>query len=132
MSLAQRTVTSITLNAAATAMKVLVLFIQSILLARLLPVEVFGIYGFAAARIKPYDALNFLILTLRTALLFNPLRVFLLPGSTLMLMGIGLGFYQFLLTLGIAQAPLFLFLSGLQLVAIGLLADLTVSSRHRR
>jgi O-antigen/teichoic acid export membrane protein len=49
MSLAQRTVTSITWNIVATLTKAVVLFVRSVLLARWLPVEVFGVYGFAAA-----------------------------------------------------------------------------------
>lgn len=49
MNLARRTVTSTFWNMVANATKAVVLFVRSILLARLLPVEVFGIYGFAAA-----------------------------------------------------------------------------------
>jgi len=49
MSLARRVVTAISWNLVANSIKLAVLFVRSILLARWLPVEVFGIYGFAAA-----------------------------------------------------------------------------------
>jgi len=84
------------------------------------------------SKIKPSDAFGFLILTLRTALLFNPLKVFLPPGLGLTLVGSSIGLYQLVVSLGIAQAPIFLVLSGLQIIAMGLLADLVVSLRHRR
>ncbi|MBN1993488.1 MAG: glycosyltransferase family 2 protein [Anaerolineae bacterium] len=83
------------------------------------------------SKIKPADAFYFFALTVRTALLFNPLKVFLPPGAALVLLGLGMGLYQLMLTFGIAQAPIFLFLSGLQIIAMGLLADLIVSLRHR-
>lgn len=83
------------------------------------------------SKIKPADAFHFLILILRTALLINPLKVFLPVGLGLTVAGMGIGVYQLIVTLGIAQAPLFFVLSGLQLVAMGLLADLIVSLRRR-
>jgi O-antigen/teichoic acid export membrane protein len=49
MSLARRTVTSTSWNLVSNLARLAVLFVRSILLARLLPVEVFGVYGFAAA-----------------------------------------------------------------------------------
>ena len=83
------------------------------------------------SKIKAVDALAFLILTLRTALLFNPLKVFLPVGLGLVLIGTGIGLFQLVVTLGIAQAPIFFFLSGLQITAMGLLADLVVTLRRR-
>ena len=47
MSLARRTVTSVTWKVAANAVRVVVLFGRSVLLARWLPVDVFGIYALA-------------------------------------------------------------------------------------
>ena len=47
MSLARRSVTSAAWNVVANSARVIVLIVRSILLARLLPVEVFGIYAFA-------------------------------------------------------------------------------------
>ena len=49
MSLAQRSVTSTAWNVVSNMTRVVVLFLRSVLLARLLPVEVFGVYGGAAA-----------------------------------------------------------------------------------
>jgi O-antigen/teichoic acid export membrane protein len=47
MSLARRSVTAAAWNIGVSMARVVVLFVRSILLARLLPVEVFGIYAFA-------------------------------------------------------------------------------------
>lgn len=49
MSLAQRTITSTLWSFSANSFRIAVLLVRSILLARWLPVEVFGIYGFALA-----------------------------------------------------------------------------------
>ena len=93
------------------------------------PIEYYTRLG--RSKIKPVDALAFLILTLRTALLFNPLKVFLPLGLGLALIGVGVGLFQLVVTLGIAQAPIFFFLSGLQITAMGLLADLVITLRRR-
>ncbi|MEW5988413.1 MAG: oligosaccharide flippase family protein, partial [Chloroflexota bacterium] len=52
MNLARRTVTSISWNMAANAISVVVFFGRSVLLARWLPVEVFGIYAYATAIVR--------------------------------------------------------------------------------
>ena len=49
MSLAQRTVASVSWNLGSNLIKIAVLLIRSILLARLLPVETFGVYALATA-----------------------------------------------------------------------------------
>lgn len=49
MSLAERSVTSITWNASANLIKIGVLLARSIILARLLPVETFGVYALATS-----------------------------------------------------------------------------------
>lgn len=49
MSLVQRSVTSVTWNAGANLFKVVILLARSIILARLLPVETFGVYALATA-----------------------------------------------------------------------------------
>ncbi len=49
MSLTQRSLTSITWNSAANLIRIIVLLLRSIMLARLLPVETFGIYAYAAS-----------------------------------------------------------------------------------
>jgi glycosyltransferase involved in cell wall biosynthesis len=83
------------------------------------------------SKIKAVDAFHFTILILRTALLINPLKVFLPLGLGLTFAGLAMGVYQWALTRGIAQAPILLFLSGLQISAMGLLADLIVTLRRR-
>ncbi len=49
MSLAQRSITSVSWNAGTNLVKIAILLARSILLARLLPVEVFGIYALATS-----------------------------------------------------------------------------------
>ncbi|MCB0113901.1 MAG: oligosaccharide flippase family protein [Caldilineaceae bacterium] len=51
MNLAQRTITSVSWNTMANLSRVVVLFARSVLLARLLPVETFGIYTSAAVTV---------------------------------------------------------------------------------
>jgi O-antigen/teichoic acid export membrane protein len=48
-SIAERTITSATWNIGASLTGVVVLFVRSVMLSRLLPVAVFGVYGFASA-----------------------------------------------------------------------------------
>ena len=52
MSLAQRSITSVTWKIVANSISVAVLFLRSILLARWLPVNVFGIYALASSIVK--------------------------------------------------------------------------------
>ena len=49
MSLARRSITSATWNIISSLAKVIVLFVRSVLLARLLPVETFGVYALAGS-----------------------------------------------------------------------------------
>jgi hypothetical protein len=83
------------------------------------------------SKIRAVDAFHFTILILRTALLIDPLKVFLPLGLGLTIAGLAMGVYQWAITRGIAQAPILLFLSGLQISAMGLLADLIVTLRRR-
>ncbi len=48
-SIAERTITSATWNMIASLAAVIVLFVRSVMLSRLLPVATFGVYGFASA-----------------------------------------------------------------------------------
>lgn len=52
MSLARRSVTSAAWNIGVNAARVVVLIVRSILLARLLPVEIFGVYAFASSVVE--------------------------------------------------------------------------------
>ncbi len=51
MDLARRSITSVSWNALANFSRIGILFVRSILLARLLPVETFGVYTSAAATV---------------------------------------------------------------------------------
>ena len=83
------------------------------------------------SKIRPVDAFNFLILTLRTALLFNPLRVFLAVSLALIFVGSIPLAYGLITALDVSQFPILVILSGIQIGAIGLLADLIVSLYRR-
>lgn len=83
------------------------------------------------SKVKAKDALDFLSLILRTIMYFNPLRIFV--PVALFLMGIGsLKFFYDLFNepfLNITPSVIFVFLSGLQILAIGMLADLIRATR---
>ncbi len=82
------------------------------------------------SKIRPlYDTLNFFRLIIRTVLFFDPLKVFL-PVSLLLLLGgfvlmlIQVIFYRNITTLSVVIA-----LTGIQLLGIGMIADLVVNKR---
>ncbi len=82
------------------------------------------------SKIKPIDALNFLILLIRTISYFNPLKVFL-PVS------LGLIFFSFcklaydIFYLGnLTDTVTILFLSGLQIGFLGILADVIAKGKR--
>jgi len=83
------------------------------------------------SKVKAKDALDFLSLILRTIMYFNPLRIFAPTAIFLM----GMGFLKFAYDLfnepflNITPSVIFVFLSGLQILAIGMLADLIKSTR---
>jgi glycosyltransferase involved in cell wall biosynthesis len=78
------------------------------------------------SKIRPiYDTLNFIQLILRTVLYFDPLRVFLPASFALITVSLMWGLFSWVVLGLFADASsLLLFLSGIQLGAIGLLADL--------
>ncbi len=81
------------------------------------------------SKIRPlYDTANFILLLARTAMLFNPLRVFLPVSLLLLLAGIVEVFYYYyvLQVLNISTSALILIISSLLTVMLGLLADLIV------
>jgi len=84
------------------------------------------------SKVRPKDAVEFLSLILRTVMYFNPLRIF--APTAFALMGIGvLKFVYDLFNepfLNITPSVIFVFLSGLQILAIGMLADLIKSTRR--
>ncbi|MFH1407847.1 MAG: glycosyltransferase family 2 protein [Patescibacteria group bacterium] len=85
------------------------------------------------SKVKAKDALDFLSLILRTIMYFNPLRIFAPTAIFLM----GMGFLKFVYDLfnepflNITPSVIFVFLSGLQILAIGMLADLIKSTRGK-
>lgn len=77
------------------------------------------------SKIRPInDTLNFLQLIFRTALYFNPLRVFLPIALFLFIPGLVIMVVQGILLKNISTISVLLILSGIQILAIGLLADL--------
>jgi len=83
------------------------------------------------SKVKARDGFDFVNLILRTIMYFNPLRIF--APVALFLMGIGvLKFVYDLFNepyLNITPSVIFVFLSGLQILAIGMLADLIRTTR---
>lgn len=78
------------------------------------------------SKIRPLrDTLNFFSLLVRTAMYFNPLKVFLPVGLVLLLVGAGLAIYQIAIPpRNVTDVALLMFFTGLHFLALGLLADL--------
>ena len=82
------------------------------------------------SKIRPiYDTLNFLQLIIRTVLFFNPLKVFLPISLPLLLGGFIVMILQAILYKNISTVSVVITLTGLQILGIGMLADLIVSKR---
>ena len=77
------------------------------------------------SKIRPLrDTLNFLILIMRTILYFNPLKIFLPIGMGIGLMFLGSLAYDLLVLRDLTEKTLILLFGALQLLAIGVIADL--------
>ncbi len=79
------------------------------------------------SKIRPFrDTLNFLILIVRLAAYFNPLKIFIPPALVILSAGILLGIFQLVSShlAGIGEVPVLLILGGIQILFMGLLADL--------
>jgi glycosyltransferase involved in cell wall biosynthesis len=78
------------------------------------------------SKIRPIrDTLNFLQLIIRAALLFNPLKIFLPIGLMLLFAGIFVFFYSlYFLPYALDITAVVLFVAGIQILAIGMIADL--------
>ena len=78
------------------------------------------------SKIRPiYDTINFLQLIIRTVMFFDPLRVFI-PVSLFFIfssVGVGVGSY-YLFEKILDSTTVMLFVTGVQLLAIGMLADM--------
>lgn len=78
-----------------------------------------------SSKIKPIaDTLNFLILIVRTVLLFRPLKVFIPLFLILFIPGVILLIFRIITGEGFAISSIILLLSSIQVLAIGMLADL--------
>ena len=87
------------------------------------PIEYFERIG--KSKIHPTkDTLNFIQLILRTIIYFNPLKIFLPPAILFILVGFFLILFQLILLQNITSITIIILFSGMQLLAIGLLADL--------
>ncbi|NTU47898.1 MAG: glycosyltransferase family 2 protein [Syntrophobacteraceae bacterium] len=92
---------------------------------KFLPVNYYKRKG--KSKIRPFhDTLNFLILIVRLATYFNPLKVFVPPAMLILAAGILHGLYQLISSrlAGIGEVPVLLILAGIQILFLGLLADL--------
>jgi hypothetical protein len=79
------------------------------------------------SKIRPVaDTINFFSLVLRTVMYFKPLKFFLPVGAVLILLGVGLGIEKLWSEHGISDATTLLTVGGIEVVALGLLADLVV------
>ena len=78
------------------------------------------------SKIRPFqDTLNFILLILRIALYFAPLKIFLPLSGLLLLLSLGVGLYTTLVVGRLADATTVLLAIGaVQIAAIGLLAEL--------
>ncbi len=76
------------------------------------------------------DFAGFIALIFRIIIFFKPLKFFIIPSIFLMTIGIVSGIYQILtLPTGLGQLPVISILAGLQIIFLGILADLIVKSR---
>lgn len=79
------------------------------------------------SKIRPIrDTLLFFQIILRTIIYFNPLRVFLPISIGLVSLGVGVGLYEVIVNKNLTDLSLMTFISGIQVGATGLLADLIV------
>jgi len=85
------------------------------------------------SKIRPIkDTLNFIQLVIRTVIYFNPLKIFVPMSLSLFLLSMLVLFYSFFFTPQIMDVTtIVLFVSALQLLAIGMVADL-IDKRTKR
>ncbi len=74
------------------------------------------------------DFLGFTTLIFRIIMNFRPLKFFLTPGILLILAGIAYGIWQYMTLDNLGEFPVLLFITGLQIVLMGFIAD-SVSKR---
>lgn len=82
------------------------------------------------SKIKPIqDTYRFILLVLRTVCLFNPLKVFMPPALLLVLLGVARLVYNAIMIHHVAGTELLFIISGFQLGAIALLAEVVTKVR---
>ncbi|MBI2576849.1 glycosyltransferase family 2 protein [Candidatus Woesearchaeota archaeon] len=99
-------------------------------LVKWVPINYFSRQG--ASTVKPInDFVSFNKTIFKVVFYFEPLRFFLWPGILLCLLGLAYGIYQVLTSLprDLGQFPFILFLSGLQIILLGFIAELIAKSR---
>jgi glycosyltransferase involved in cell wall biosynthesis len=96
---------------------------------KFLPVEYFRRVG--RSKIKPTDALNFLILILRTMTYFRPLRIFVPTALALLAVGVTKFIIDFFYMRLSGTSVLFC-LASLNTLSIGIIADMLCFVRRRR
>ena len=83
------------------------------------------------SKIKPFrDGFNFIMLIIRTIVLFNPLKVFLPISIILFFMGFSYLSYELVLHLNVPDSAILLIVSGILIFFFGILAD-QISSMRR-
>lgn len=75
------------------------------------------------SKLRAVDFMKFLILVLRTILLFNPLKIFLPLGGAIFLVGLAKFIYDLFLW-NLSESAVMALLAGVILWAVGLLADM--------
>ena len=83
------------------------------------------------SKIRPIrDTYNFFLLVLRTALYFDPLRVFFPPALVLLLLGILVSVFELVKFRNVTTVATIILFAAFQTAIMGLLADLIVKSRR--
>ncbi len=78
-----------------------------------------------SSKIRPIaDTFNFIVLILRVSVYFEPLKVFLPTAGALALAGTIWGVRQIMADAGLGEAPVLLLVSALQILLVGLIADM--------
>lgn len=102
-------------------------FLSDGLGVRFLPINYYKRVG--QSKIKPVDALNFLILIVRTVTYFNPLRIFLPLSLCFLALTVGRVSYDVFVLSNLTDSTTILFVGTVLTAAIGMLADLIVRRR---
>ena len=105
-------------------------FHSSNYLVKYIPIDYYRRKG--ASSVQPKEFVHFMKLIFKIVLFFEPLKFFLMPGILLILAGIAYGLYQVLVyPYNLGQTPLLLILVGIQIMFLGLIAELVVRSRRK-